>query len=136
VDVTDRGKDSRHLKSENSNEKFKTGTVIADQEFQENFLSGADAHVISGVATYDFAVDTSTDDEGYTLVEAHSGYVQLDANLVHTVNAVKESVSTVHSEDLHRSACGFDEGVITIKSAEKTVIVTFLACGKKSIIVR
>lgn len=127
------GKEAHTIKSVESKEKFKAGSLIIDQDFEESFQRGEVAHLISGVNSYDFSADENEDEEGYVSLEPLSGFVQLEGNFIYTKNGVTDSVRTVTSSGLHRSACGFDDGSIAIKSADKTVTVTYTACGKKSV---
>jgi hypothetical protein len=125
-------KGSRLIKGHNAHERFKAGSIIEDQEFEESFVKDTDEHVIAGVSTYDFSADEGEDQDGSVEIKPLSGFVQMDGNLTHTKNGETVSVRTVHSENLHRSECGFDEGTITIKSSERSITVTFTGCGKKT----
>lgn len=126
---------TKHYKNRNARERFKSGSVIEDQEFSESFTKDGAEHLMQGVSTYDFTPDTSEAEDGSEIPQTHSGVVQLDGTLTHTKNGQIQSVRVVHSENLHRSACGFDEGKILIKSSEKTMAVNFTACGKKTVTV-
>lgn len=134
LDLRDK-KGTKHYKNQNAHERFKSGSTIEDQEFEESFVKDENEHVIAGVSTYDFTADTTENEDGSVTTRALSGVVQLDGTLTHTKNGQIQSVRVVHSENLHRSACGFDEGKILIKNSEKTMAVNFTACGKKTITV-
>lgn len=125
-------KETRSMRSVEAQEKFKAGSLIIDQEFEENFTRGSEEHVITGVNSYDYAADQTEDEDGAVQIIANSGVVQLSGNFEHIKNGATQSVRTVISNNLHRSACGFDEGSITVRSAEKSITITYTGCGKRT----
>lgn len=125
VDVYGKGGLLRNIQSTHTHTRLGNGAIQIDREFEETSTVEGVQHQITGVSFYDFIPDEDS--------VKGAGFVQISGNVSHVKGGVTQNVYSVSSDGLHRAACGFDDGVVTMRSSDKVTTVTYAGCGKPAI---
>lgn len=116
----------RHVQSVSTHSQFENGASQVDREFEESVTRDGVEHRITGVSFYDFIPDEEAASKG-------QGFVEISGSLSHQKGEVVESVYSLSSKGLHRAACGFDDGVIVLRSSSKVTTATYSGCGRPKV---
>lgn len=125
VDVYGKAGLIRNIQSTHAHTRLGSGAIQIDREFEETSTVEGVQHQITGVSFYDFIPDEDA--------AKGAGFVQISGNVSHLKGGVTQNVYSVSSDGLHRAACGFDDGIVTMRSSEKITTVTYSGCGKPAI---
>ncbi|WP_041576845.1 hypothetical protein [Bdellovibrio bacteriovorus] len=125
VDVYGKAGLIRNIQSTHTHTRLASGAIQIDREFEETSTLEGVQHQITGVSFYDFIPDEDA--------AKGAGFVQISGNVSHVKGGVTQNVYSVSSDGLHRAACGFDDGVVTMRSSDKITTVAYSGCGKPAI---
>ncbi|BEV66913.1 hypothetical protein Bb109J_c0333 [Bdellovibrio bacteriovorus] len=125
VDVYGKTGSVRNIQSTHTHTRLASGAIQIDREFEETSTVEGVQHQVTGVSFYDFIPDEDS--------AKGAGFVQISGNVSHLRGGVTQNVYSVSSDGLHRAVCGFDDGVVTMRSSEKITTVTYSGCGKPAI---
>lgn len=125
VDVYGKTGSIRNIQSTHTHMRLTSGAIQIDREFEETSTVEGVQHQVTGVSFYDFIPDEDS--------AKGAGFVQISGNVSHLRGGVTQNVYSVSSDGLHRAVCGFDDGVVTMRSSEKITTVTYSGCGKPAI---
>ncbi|MGE9745038.1 hypothetical protein [Bdellovibrio bacteriovorus] len=125
VDVYGKTGSVRNIQSTHTHMRLTSGAIQIDREFEETSTVEGVQHQVTGVSFYDFIPDEDS--------AKGAGFVQISGNVSHLRGGVTQNVYSVSSDGLHRAVCGFDDGVVTMRSSEKITTVTYSGCGKPAI---